>query len=58
MNAIEAGEVRRWMGQKVHVISVLSDGDASIVVFKRWYKFRWNYEAVEMWLFERYAEPA
>lgn len=52
----EIGKSYRYMTQKVHVFAFVVDGTEGLVVLKRWYKFRWNYEVMPSWLFCHMAE--
>lgn len=40
--------------EKCHLVQIIKDGDAEIVVYKQWIKTRqhWNYVAEERWLIE------
>lgn len=52
---LEPGTKYRYLGKKVHIVGVVVDSTEGIIVFKRWYKFRWNYEAAQSWLFSYFA---
>jgi hypothetical protein len=47
-----------WCGKKCHLVQIIKDGDAEIVVYKHWLKTRqyWNYVAEERWIVEMQIE--
>lgn len=55
--SIRIGSKYRYMTQKVHVVAIVIDVTDPIIVFKRWHKFRWDYQALPNWLFVHFAVP-